>query len=206
VTYRFGALAKSIGFAHYLTDLKRTVKGGLPNELTLSFERNKEPEFRLAGPAQQAPRGAAALPGFTTVGSQNPPSGLAGSGLIVNGVARKFMKCEVSIDLGRELISENYGTSMAEAFDEPDFRDVTFSFERRADTDYTLYDLAEDGALFDLLLQTGLTEGNIVAIHAPKAEIEHVPQLPDDNGVLTHSFAGVLNENAGDDEVALGLL
>ena len=205
VTYKIGTIAKSLAFAHFLTDLTRIVKGGVINELSLAFDRNKEVEFTAAGPAQQAPRPAPASPGFTTVGAQNPPSGLVG-GLLINGTARKFMTMEISLDNGLDLINENYGTLMAEGYDAPEFRELTFSLERRADDDFTLYDLAEAGTQFELFLQTGQTEGNIIAVRAPKAEFEQVPELPDDNGALTHSFAGVLAENTGDDELSLGLL
>lgn len=205
LTYKLGSISKSLTLVHYLTDLSRIVKGGVVNELSLAFDRNKEVELTATGPAQQAPRNAPATPGFTTIGAQNPPSGLVG-GLVIAGTTRKFMSMDFSIDNGLDLISENYGTSLADGYDAPDFREITFSLEVRASEDLAMYDLAEAGTPFDLLLQTGQTEGNIIALHAPKAEFESVPDMPDDNGALTHSFAGVFAEDTGDDECALGLL
>jgi hypothetical protein len=206
VTYKLGSITKSLSLVHYLTNLTRVVKGGVVQQLGVSFERNAEVILSANGPAQQAPKGAPASPGFTTVGAQNPPSGLVG-GLRIAGTAYKFLSFELQHNNGLDLINENFGTSMAEGYDEPDWRDITFSLDARVTEDFALYDLAEAGTRFELFLHAGATEGNIVALRAPQAELAQVPELPDDNGRLTYSFAGSFNEDSvGNDEYSIGLL
>ncbi len=205
VTYKLGTIAKSLSFVHFLTNMQRTVKGGLANQLKLTLDRNAEVVLNVTGPAQQAPKSALGNPGFTTIGAQNPPSGLVG-GMLINGTAYKFLKLEIDHDNALDLISENYGTLMAEGFDEPSFRELTFSLDARVTDDFALYILSESAAQFELFAQTGQTQGNIVAIRAPKAELEGAPDYPDDNGPLTYGFKGVFAENTGDDEWSLGLL
>ena len=192
---------------HYLTDLKRLVRGIAPDALSMMFNNNEEAKFSLSGPAMDhMPRASVpALPGFTTVGSQNPPSGLAG-GLRINGTTYCFASGEIVLGNNFALINECYGTSLAEGFFRDSFRDVTFSLEAPVSDDFALYDLAVSGASFELFLQTGLTEGNIVAVRLPACQLDDVPNFGDDNGRNAYQFAGVAVENsaAGNDEGALG--
>lgn len=208
VTYRLADdLAKSLSFIRYLTNLTEVIKGAPIDELKLTFDRNEEAKFGVTCPAQQ--KGTPdASPGFTTVGAQNPPSGLVG-GMILNGAAYKFMNVEFDIKNGIELISENYGTSMAEGYDRPNFREIGFSLEARVTDDLAAHALAVSAGQFPLFLQTGQTEGNIVALFAPAAELAGVPDISDsDPGAISYSFNGVCVESVEDsnDELTLGIL
>lgn len=210
VTYTLATSGhKALSVAHYLTDLKRLVSGIPADQLSLMFNNNEEAKFSLTGPGRtMTPRASvAALPGFTTVGSQNPPSGLAG-GLLINGTAYCFISGDIVIANHFELINECYGEPLAEGFFRNGFRDVTFSLEAPVSDDFTLLDLAMSVADFELHMQTGTTEGNIVAVRAPKCQLENVPNFGDDNGRNTYSFAGVAVENSAtaNDEVAIGIL
>lgn len=208
VTYKLATSGhKSLSVAHYLTDLKRLGIGIPADQLSLMFNNNEEAKFTLTGPGQtMTPRGSVpALPGFTTVGSQNPPSGLAG-GLLINGTPYCFTAGDLVIANHFALINECYGSSVAEGFFRDGFRDVTFSLEAPVSDDFTLFDLATAGTAFELFVQTGLTEGNIVAVRAPNCVIDNVPNFGDDNGRNAYSFAGVAVENSanGNDEAAVG--
>jgi hypothetical protein len=207
VTYRLtNDLAKSLSVVQYLTNLTRVTKGFVANEVGVSFDMNQEVTLEIKGPA--ATQGTpAASPGFTTVGAQNPPSGLVG-GLVINGTPYQFMKADVQIQNSYELL-RNYGSAIAESMVRNNFRDITFKLDARVNEDLSVYTLAENATQFELCLQTGHTEGNIVGVYAPAAEINGTPDLSDsDPGVLTYSFAGVLLESAatGNDELAIGLL
>jgi hypothetical protein len=126
----------------------------------------------------------------------------------LNGVAYKFMNAEIVVKNALQVINENYGTDRAEGFYREGFRDITFAIEARLTDDLAAYTIAEGGNRFELFIQTGQTEGNIVAKYAPQAEFDTVPEISDEIGALTLNFAGSLFENlaAGNDEFSLGLL
>lgn len=210
VTYKLANLpTNALSILHYLTDLKRAVRGNVVDQLSLQFNNNEEVKFSASGPGKdQMPRAdVPAIPGFTTVGSQNPPSGLAG-GAIINGVAYPILSLDLQLANNFVLQNEDYGTSNAVGFYRDGFREVTFSLEARVNDNFTVLALAELVSSFELFLQTGVTEGNVVAIAAPEAEFEQVPDIDDPNGALTYSFAGVMTEAStnGNDEASLGLL
>src|SRR6266542_297341 len=188
---------KSLSIAHYLTSLSRIVQGVPVDSLSVAFNNNEEVKFTATGPGKQLmARGSVpALPGFTSVGSQNPPSGLAGA-LLINGVDYCVIGGEFALKNQFELINECVGTSLAEGFYRSGIRDVTFSLEAPVTNDFSLYDIAASVANFELFLQMGVTEGNIVAVRAPACQLDNVPNFGDDNGRNTYSFAGVAIENS----------
>lgn len=208
VTYKLAtSIANSLSVAHYLPNLTRILKGAVVDRLALQFNNNEEVMFSAAGPAQTLVRPAPASPGFTTVGAQNPPTGLAG-GLLVNSTAYAFISGEIVIANALALVNEDFGTSRATGYSRDGvFRDITFTLDARVTDDFTLYQLSETVANFGLFIQAGVTEGNIVAVRAPNAELAQVPDTPDDNGRLTWSFSGVCKELSatGNDEIAIGL-
>lgn len=205
VTYKLATdIAKSLSFARYLPDISFVLKGGVVNELALRFNNNEEVQFSATGPGMEQTQPAPAIPGFTTVGG-NPPSGLVG-GLMLNGTAYPFLTGEIALVNNLELQNEEYGTSKAKGFFRNGFREVTFSLEARVTDVMTVYALAELVSNFELFIQTGATEGNVVAVRAPKCEFEQVPDTPDDNTALAWSYAGVCLETTGNDEFAIGLL
>lgn len=205
VTYKLATdPAKSLSFARYLPDISFLLTGGVVNELTVTLNNNEEVQFSATGPAKEQVQPAPAIPGFTTVGG-NPPSGLVG-GLHLNGTAYPFLTGEIALVNTLELQNEEYGTSKAKGFFRNGFREVTFSLEARVTDAMTVYALAELVSNFELFVQTGATEGNIVAVRAPKCEFEQVPDTPDDNTALAWSYAGVCLETTGNDEFSIGLL
>lgn len=205
VTYKLATnIAKSLSLARYLPDISFVTKGGVVNELTITANNNEEIRLSATGPAREQVQPAPALPGFTTVGG-NPPSGLVG-GLLINGTAYPFMTGAIKLANNLELRNEEFGTDRPQGYYRNGFRAVTFSLEARVTDSMTVYALAEVGSNFELHLQTGLTEGNIVAVRAPVCQFEQTPDTPDDNGALAWSYAGVCLETTGNDEFAIGLL
>lgn len=205
VTYKLATdISKSLSFARYLPDISFVTKGAVVNDLTIAANNNEEIRLTATGPARDQVQPAPALPGFTTVGG-NPPSGLVG-GLLIDGTAYPFMTGDIKLTNNLELRNEVFGTDQAQGFYRNGFRAVTFSLEARVGDDMTVYALAELGSDFELHLQTGLTEGNIVAVRAPRCQFEQTPDTPDDNGALAWSYAGVCLETTGNDEFAIGLL
>jgi hypothetical protein len=206
ITYTLATnISKSISAVHYLTDITRVVKGAVIDQLTLNFDRNNEVTLAVTGPGQTLGTPASS-PGFTTVGAQNPPSGLLG-GLLINGTAYKFLKAQLVLKNNLTLVNENYGTSQAEDFYRNGFRDISFTFDARVTDDVSVYTIAKNVTSFEFFMQTGQTEGNIVAVYAPNAEFSMAPDFNDDNGAMSYPFAGVMTESAaaGNDEISIGL-
>lgn len=199
ITYKLTTdLALSLGFAHYLTSdttHSKLVKGGVVDSFGLAFGGNEEPRFTASGPAQTVATPAGAKPvAFTTVGAQNPPSGLVGE-LYVGSAAYKFKKLDLQIVNGMQLRMDEYGTSQASEILPRGRRQVTLGLDAAVGDESVIYDLAEAGTPVSILKQTGRTEGNIVAIYAPQVDFD-VPTQDDGDDVPTWPFKGVCKESA----------
>lgn len=207
LTYQLATtISKSLYVTHYLPDWKRGLLGAVCNELALTFDANNEPMFEVSGPAsEQEPEGSVpAEPGaFTTTGAAIP-SGLSGY-LRVDGTAYDFLKAEVRINNNMAVQHENYGYTAAQAFYRRIQREVTFNVDARVSDDSTLYDKALAAADSVLLLQTGFTEGSIIAVYAGQVDFK-LPSTPDDDAENTWSFSGFARGATGNDEIYLGFL
>lgn len=208
LTYKLTTdLAISLTIAHYLSNFKRALLGAGINDVALAFDPNEEPRLTVSGPAKEQLTGTTqAQPGsFTTVGG-NPPSGLVGE-LLINDTAYLFKKLEVSFSNGLVVRNQEYGVNAATALYRQGRRETKISFEAFAETEATLYDLAESGTNVSLLKQTGKTEGNIVAIYCPRTEFK-VPETDDPDEEVSWSFAGMALEtvDGANDEISLALM
>lgn len=194
------ALALSLSIAHYLknTDasagLSRVVSGAVVEKLALNFDANDDPMLTISGPAKllDATNAPAQPGGFTMVGSQ-PPSGITGEFLFGN-TAAKIMKLGIDLSTGIKLRSESYGYSSAEEAYRAGRAEIGCTIDMRTESQ-TLYDLAVAGTNTGIFLQTGFTEGNIIAIHMPAVEFA-VPDTDDPDDEVNFPFKGMALESS----------
>lgn len=204
ITYKLTtALAISLSAAHYLkfTDLsagrKRALKGWVIDKLGLAFDANDDPMFTASGPAKNVDDAPSQPGSFTTVGGQ-PPSGITGE-LLIGDTAFPFLKLALEITNAMGLRNapgrEEYGTDAATEAYRAGRREVSVSLDARAETDATLYDVAEAGTFPALFKQTGFTEGNCLAIRCPQVEFP-VPDTDDPDTEVTDPYKGMALESA----------
>lgn len=214
---RYGFSAQnllSLSIAHYLknTDgsagLSRCLSGAVVDKLSLNFDANDDPMITASGPGKWLDTATApAQPGsFTTVGSQ-PPSGIVGD-LVLANTAAKFLKLNIELTNGIKLRNESYGYSSAEESYRSGRAEITVGLDMRAESESTLYDLAEAGTNAGVFVQTGYTEGNIIAVYMPNV-LFTVPDTDDpDDGEVNFPFKGKAQEtsDAALDALVLALL
>lgn len=196
LVYKFTAQnLLSLSIAHYLknTDasagLSRAISGAIVDKLQMSFDANDDPMFTASGGGKLLDAAAApAQPGgFTMVGAQ-PPSGIIGELVIANTVT-KFMKAGFDLSNALKLRADSYGYGSAEESYRAGRAEIGVDLQLRAESQ-TLYDLAVAGTNTGLLLQTGYTEGNIVAVRTPNV-LFTVPDTDDpDDGEVSFPFKG----------------
>ena len=200
-------LAVSLTIAHYLSGFKRELLGAGVNQVTLGFDANEEPRMTVSGPAKEQLSGTTqAQPGaFTTVGG-NPPSGLVGE-LLIGNTSYLFKNLEVSLANGLAVRNSEYGVNGATELYRQGRREITLSLEAFAETEATLYDLAEAGTNVSVLKQTGRTEGSIVGLYLPKVEFK-VGETDDPEEEVSWSFSAMALESVdgANDEISLALL
>lgn len=202
-------LAISLAFAYYLysdTTHSRLVKGAVVDKFGLAFNGNDEPRFTASGPAATMTTPAASKPAaFTAVGTQNPPSGLTGA-LYIGATPYKFKKLDIEIANGMALRDDVYGESSPTEILPRDRRVITLALDAAVGDESVIYDNAESGTPLAVMKQAGFTEGNIVAIYAPKVDFEQ-PDQDDGDGVPTWPFKGVCLEStdSANDELVLAL-
>jgi len=201
IVYRLtSALALSLSMAHYLknTDasagLSRVLSGGVIDKLSLNFDANDDPMLTVTGPGKLLDNGPAAQPGgFTMVGGQ-PPSGITGEFLIGN-TAAKILKLGIDMSTGIKLRNESYGFTSAEEAYRAGRAEITCNLDMRAESESLLYDAAEAGTNSGVFLQTGFTEGNIIAVHMPAVEFT-VPDTDDPDDEVNFPFKGMALESS----------
>lgn len=199
-TYKLtSGLALSLTLAHYLkfTDgtagRQRLLTGAVVDKLALDFDANEDPMFTASGPGAQVVDAGSQPGGFTMVGGQ-PPSGLTGD-LLIGNTALKFLKLGIEISNGMWLRNDEYGVATATEAFRRGRQSVTLSLDTRAETDATLYDLAQAGTNGGLFMQTGYTEGNCLAIRCPQVEFP-VPDQTDPDEVVPDSYKAMALESA----------
>lgn len=207
ITYQLTTdLAISLCIAHYLTGFRRELLGAGINELAMAFDANEEPRVTASGPAKEQLTGTTqdSPATFTAVGG-NPPSGLIGE-LLIDGAAYLFKNIEVTIGNGLMIRNQEYGVNGGTELYRQGRREISIGINAFAETEATLYDLAETGTNVSLLKQTGRTEGNIVALYAPIVEIK-VPETDDPEEEVSWDFEGLALESADEenDEITLAL-
>ncbi len=211
LTYKLTTdLAISLTIAHYLANGRhRELVGAGINQLAMAFDPNEEPRSTASGPAKEqlSKANVQSQPAdFTMVGAASgPPSGITGE-LFLNDALYKFITGEVSIANGLELRNQEYGVNAATEIYRKGRREISLSLESFLGDD-ALYDLTEAGTNANFLLQTGKTEGNIVAVYAPKVEWK-VPDQDDPDEEPKWSFTGMALETADkqNDELTLTMM
>lgn len=183
----------SLTIAHYLknTDasagLSRVLAGAVVDKFALSLDANDDPIVTLSGPGSLLSASPAAQPGgFTMVGSQ-PPSGITGELVLVNA-AGKFMKAQIDLTNGLIVRNDEYGKSAAAESYRAGRGEVTCAIDARAESQ-TLYDLAAAGTNAGVFIQTGFTEGNILAVRMPNV-LFSVPDTDDPDEEVNFPFKG----------------
>lgn len=208
ITYKLSTdLAVSLSIGHYVASFKRELLGVGINELAMVFDANEEPRITASGPAAEQLSGTTQVkPGtFVTVGG-NPPSGLIGE-LSIDGVLYLFKNLEVTISNGLILRNQEYGVNTPTEVYRQGRREIGITLEAFGETEATLYDKAEAGSNVVLMKQTGRTEGNIVAIYAPKVEFK-VPEQDDPDEEVNWAFTGLALETVDglNNELTLALM
>lgn len=206
-----GSLA-SLSIAHYLKNidgtagLSRVLSGAVVDKMSINFDANDDPLITVSGPGKLLDAtNAPSQPGaFTMVGSQ-PPSGITGEFLFGN-TAAKIMKLGIDITTGMKLRNESYGYSSAEEAYRANRAEIACSLDLRAESQ-ALYDLAVAGTNTGLFLQTGFTEGNIIAVWMPAVELM-VPDTDDPDDEVNFPFKGMALESSDGalDALYVGLL
>lgn len=214
LTYKLTTgLLLSLSIAHYLknTDasagFSRVLSGAMVDTLSLNFDANDDPMITVTGPGKLLDTAGAPAQagGFTLVGSQ-PPSGIAGEFLIGN-TAAKILKLGFDLTNAIKLRNESYGYSSAEEGYRVGRADIAVGLDMRAESESLLYDLAEAGTNAGVFLQTGFTEGNIIAVRAPNVEFT-VPDTDDPDEEVNFPFKGLAMETSDSalDALQFGLL
>ena len=209
ITYELATdLAIALTIAHYVPNGRnRELLGVGINQLTVGLDPNEEPRISASGPAKEqlSKANVQAQPGaFTTVGG-NPPPGHIGE-LFIDGTLYKHTTGEISIANGLAVRNQELGVNAATELYRQGRREISLSLESFLG-DEALYDLAEAGTNATFLHQTGKTEGNIVAVYAPKVEWK-VPEQDDAEEELKWSFSGMALESVdgANDEISLALM
>lgn len=192
------SIATSLCLAHYRTTdtvHSQIIKGAVAQSLGFSFEQNTEGRLSASFQAKSRTKPAPTKPAaFTMVGTQNPPSGLAGE-LYVADAAYKFIKFDAAITTGVELRKDTYGYDSPEGILMTGRRKIELTLNARLGDQAVIYDPAAAGTRLAIMKQTGFTEGNIVAIYAPLVEFS-VPDEDSPEDVPTWSFKGLACESA----------
>ncbi len=211
--YRISAQnMNSLSIAHYLknTDgtagLSRVLSGGVVDKMGINFDANDDPMFSASGAAKLLSASAAPSQpaSFTTVGSQ-PPSGITGE-LVLGNTAAKMLKMAIDIENAIKVRNESYGYDSAEESYRAGRMKIGVTLEMRANSQ-TQYDLAVAGTNLGVFLQTGFTEGNIIAVRMPNVLFQ-VPDTDDPDDEVNFPFKGEAKESVDGalDAIFVGLL
>ena len=201
------AIDDSLTLAHYRssdTVHSTIIKGAVAEKLAFSFEQNTEGRLNVTFRAKSLVKPAPTKPGgFTMVGTQAPPSGLSGE-LYVADAAYRFIRVGLEIDTGVQLREDSYGYASPEGILMTGRRAVRLKVDARLGDQAVIYDPAASANTLAIMKQTGFTEGNIIAVYAPKV-LFSVPDEDSPEDVPTWSFDGRALESADgqNDEVKI---
>lgn len=201
-------LAKSLYAAHYLPSFSRELFGAALDKGTLNFDGTEEARVTVSGPAQQQNADSPqAEPGaFTTVGAQNPPTGMVGNMLIGDTVV---LHKNLSVDITNnvKLRNEEAGNDgLATESYRDGRRETSLSLETFAEDQTDLFDIAAAGDETSVFRQNGFTGGNIIAVFMPRVEFK-VPETAEGENALNWPFKATVLETAdgANDEIRIAL-
>lgn len=199
VTYSLAtALPSALHIGRYKTSINKAGQGAIINQLKLTMDANDVVRWEASGPMQTR-IDAQTIPGAFTTAGLTPPTGIVG-GMRLGSSAVDFLKLAITINNSMELQNDNFGTSSAYGFDRIGQRRIDLELGAQFSDSTTLMTAAEGSTDQVLLAQCGNTEGSIVAVYCPKVEFE-VPDDPDGDGKLEHSYKGLAKGTSGNDEL-----
>jgi hypothetical protein len=204
ITYSLAtALPNALEIGHYLTSVSKEGAGCVVDELQLMIDANDEVRWTASGPMAERLTAAQADPATFTVVGSTPPSGLTGT-LRVGAAAYEFLKLGVTVKNAMELDNFAAGTTKAQAYYRNGVRSIEVDINAMYSSDVTLMTAAEGTTDTVLLAQVGQTEGSIIALYAPAVEFD-VPDDPNADETMEHSFKGVAKGSSGNDEFYLAV-
>lgn len=206
ITYKPATnLTKSLNIGHYLESLSYQGYGAVVDELKIGFDANNEVMWSASGPMMKRSRNAdTADPGTFTVAGTTPPSGLTG-GLTFNGTVEDYLKAEFAIQNGMVLDNYAAGTSLARGFYRKGKRAISVGIDSMVSDDTTIIAAAEANSDTTVLVQSGDTEGSIIAIYCPLVEFVE-PDDPNAEEELEWKYSGKAKATiAGNDGIYIAV-
>ncbi len=197
------ALPKALSIGHYLTQVSKEGSGCVVDVLKLMIDANDEIRWEASGPMIERLTAAQAEPGSQTYVGTLPPSGLSAT-LRVAAAAFEMLKVSATITNGMEMDNFAAGTSKAQNYFRKSQRKVEIEVGAMYGDDVTLMTAAEGTTDQALLAQCGTSEGNIVAIYCPAVEFD-VPDDPDADETMEHTYKGTAKGVNGNDEIYLAV-
>jgi len=198
-------LAISLDILHAYPAFKRELLGTGIDSLNLEFDGTEAARFTANGPAKEQLTPGQATPGAATEVGGNPPTGMVGD-LRVGANAYKHTNFVAEISNGLEVRHSEAGTDRPTELFRKDRREVKIKLDAFAEDETAIYDQTETGANLVVLRQNGRTEGNIVAIYAPRVEFKPA-ETSDGEDEVRWAFEGMALESADgeNDELILAI-
>lgn len=193
ITYKFtDALAISLTLLHVIASQREALIGYGMDSLALSFPANEEPNYTAGGPAKDllGTSAAQSAPGaFTTVGTQNPPSGIQDAYVYIDDTEYLIKSMDVDLTNALQVRNSEYGVLLPTELYRNGRREIAVNLDAFAETEAVLKDKARAGTFVSLLNQCGKTEGNIIAVYMPSIDFPF-PDQDDEDGEVSWSFGG----------------
>lgn len=192
------AMARYTFEADFTAGLPELLEGWGLDRLSLTFPNVDEPKFSASGPAQQKADAGSHPGGFTQVGG-NPPSALAGEAQIDATLVPGVMQLAFELTNGLELRNDEVGAAAGTSLFRIGDRDISCSLDVTGENEYkaALYDKAMAGTDVAVFEQIGFTEGNIIAVYAPRVEFK-VPTVDVPDDAVKWPIRGVALESVED--------
>jgi hypothetical protein len=206
ITFRLTTdLALSLDIGHYYSTFNRELLGAAIDSLSLEFDGTEEARFSASGPAKEQVTPAQAQPGSATQVGGNPPTGMVGELRIgANAYKHTMLSAEISNSLA--VRHSEAGTDRPTEVYRKDRRETKIKLDAFAEDETAIYDQTEAGANLQVFRQNGRTEGNIIAVFAPRVEFKPA-ETSDGEDEVTWSFEGTALETADgeNDELILAI-
>ncbi len=206
ITYKPATdLAKSLNIGHYLESISFQGYGAVVDQLRITFDANNEVMWEASGPMMKRTKngdaGHTPDPATFTVVGTTPPSGLTGE-LTFNGTEEDYLRAEFAISNAMALDNYAAGTSLARAFYRKGKRAVTVGVDSMVSDDVTMLTAADLNGDATVLVQSGDTEGSIIAVYCPIVELEELDHAGDSDEELNWKYSGLAKATiAGNNEI-----
>lgn len=178
----------------------------LADKLSIMLDSNSEPIIKISGPASRLVAAPQSQPGsFTTVGAENAiPSGLYGY-FYYGGTLYEVEKVTFDLTNNFDVQNSALGTAYANAALRKGKREVMITVDAKVSNDLTLWtpSIAPGPTApteNTLMVQIGLTSGQIWGFFCPRVLILQAPDVPDGDETNNYSFKMQALETSGNDE------